>query len=170
MTATLLQATAVKMGRIVRMRKQRGRRPRKPKWWRRKKKGNHVKRWGCSWNREDIWEKRHIEKKTRFKQSVFWTPVLLQTDVQRILTYVNAQVYLSVFPPFLQFEKKKQKDTGGPKRPMSAYMLWLNSSRERIKSENPGISITEISKKAGEMWRQLGKDEKEVRGDFALPE
>ncbi|XP_042275481.1 FACT complex subunit SSRP1a isoform X3 [Thunnus albacares] len=58
-------------------------------------------------------------------------------------------------------EKKKQKDTGGPKRPMSAYMLWLNSSRERIKSENPGISITEISKKAGEMWRQLGKDEKE---------
>lgn len=42
-------------------------------------------------------------------------------------------------------------------------MLWLNSSRERIKSENPGISVTEISKKAGEMWRQLGKDEKEVR-------
>lgn len=46
---------------------------------------------------------------------------------------------------------------------MSAYMLWLNSSRERIKSENPGISITEISKKAGEMWRQLGKEEKEAR-------
>uniref|UniRef100_A0AAQ6A5H9 FACT complex subunit SSRP1 n=1 Tax=Amphiprion ocellaris TaxID=80972 RepID=A0AAQ6A5H9_AMPOC len=59
-------------------------------------------------------------------------------------------------------KEKKQKDSGGPKRPMSAYMLWLNSSRERIKSENPGISITEISKKAGEMWRQLGKDEKEV--------
>ncbi|XP_077388832.1 FACT complex subunit SSRP1a [Festucalex cinctus] len=58
-------------------------------------------------------------------------------------------------------KEKKQKDKGGPKRPMSAYMLWLNSSRERIKSENPGISVTEISKKAGEMWRQLGKDEKE---------
>uniref|UniRef100_A0A3B4AEG9 FACT complex subunit SSRP1 n=1 Tax=Periophthalmus magnuspinnatus TaxID=409849 RepID=A0A3B4AEG9_9GOBI len=58
-------------------------------------------------------------------------------------------------------KEKKQKDKGGPKRPMSAYMLWLNSSRERIKSENPGISITEISKKAGEMWRQLGKEEKE---------
>lgn len=58
-------------------------------------------------------------------------------------------------------KEKKRKDPGGPKRPMSAYMLWLNSSRERIKSENPGISITEISKKAGEMWRQLGKEEKE---------
>lgn len=60
--------------------------------------------------------------------------------------------------------QRKKKDSGAPKRPMSAYMMWLNASRERIKSENPGISITEISKKAGEMWRQLGKDEKEVRG------
>lgn len=58
--------------------------------------------------------------------------------------------------------QRKKKDAGAPKRPMTAYMMWLNASRERIKSENPGISITEISKKAGEMWRQLGKDEKEV--------
>ncbi|CAL8302834.1 unnamed protein product [Arctogadus glacialis] len=57
--------------------------------------------------------------------------------------------------------EKKQKDVGGPKRPMSAYMLWLNASRERIKGENPGISVTEISKKAGEMWRGLGKEDKE---------
>uniref|UniRef100_A0A673Z1I2 FACT complex subunit SSRP1 n=1 Tax=Salmo trutta TaxID=8032 RepID=A0A673Z1I2_SALTR len=57
--------------------------------------------------------------------------------------------------------EKKQKDTNAPKRPMSSYMLWLNSSRERIKSENPGISITEISKKAGEMWKQIGKEDKE---------
>lgn len=59
--------------------------------------------------------------------------------------------------------QKKQKDAGGPKRPMSAYMLWLNASRERIKAENPGISVTEISKKAGEMWRHLDKEDKEVR-------
>lgn len=66
--------------------------------------------------------------------------------------------------------QKKKKDAGAPKRPMSAYMMWLNASRERIKSENPGISITEISKKAGEMWRQLGKDEKEVRGGRVMEE
>ncbi|XP_062852360.1 FACT complex subunit SSRP1 isoform X2 [Trichomycterus rosablanca] len=58
-------------------------------------------------------------------------------------------------------KKEKIKDSGAPKRPMSAYMLWLNSSRERIKGENPGISVTEISKKAGEMWKQLSKDKKE---------
>ncbi|XP_062380501.1 FACT complex subunit SSRP1a [Sardina pilchardus] len=58
-------------------------------------------------------------------------------------------------------KEKKVKDAGAPKRPMSAYMLWLNASRERIKSEHPGISVTEISKKAGEMWKQIGKDKKE---------
>uniref|UniRef100_A0A8C2ARQ7 FACT complex subunit SSRP1 n=1 Tax=Cyprinus carpio TaxID=7962 RepID=A0A8C2ARQ7_CYPCA len=58
-------------------------------------------------------------------------------------------------------KEKKAKDSSAPKRPMSAYMLWLNSSRDRIKSENPGISVTEISKKAGEMWKQLGKEKKE---------
>ncbi|XP_045071819.1 FACT complex subunit SSRP1 isoform X2 [Coregonus clupeaformis] len=57
--------------------------------------------------------------------------------------------------------KKKQKDSGAPKRPMSAYFLWLNASRESIKAEHPGISITEISKRAGEMWRELGKEQKE---------
>ncbi|XP_028824162.1 FACT complex subunit SSRP1a isoform X2 [Denticeps clupeoides] len=58
-------------------------------------------------------------------------------------------------------KEKKAKDAGAPKRPMSAYMLWLNSSREKIKAENPGISVTEISKKAGEMWKKIGKDKKE---------
>uniref|UniRef100_A0AAY5EKA0 FACT complex subunit SSRP1 n=1 Tax=Electrophorus electricus TaxID=8005 RepID=A0AAY5EKA0_ELEEL len=57
--------------------------------------------------------------------------------------------------------RKKAKDAGAPKRPMSAYMLWLNSSRERIKAENPGISVTEISKKAGEMWKQLDRGRRE---------
>ena len=38
---------------------------------------------------------------------------------------------------------------------MSGYFLWLNENRESIKEENPGISVTDISKKAGEMWRGI---------------
>ena len=34
-------------------------------------------------------------------------------------------------------------------------MLWLQEHREQIKEENPGISVTEVSKKAGEMWKKL---------------
>lgn len=42
-----------------------------------------------------------------------------------------------------------------PKRPLSAYMLWLNENRESIKAESPGIKVTEIAKRGGELWRGL---------------
>lgn len=42
-----------------------------------------------------------------------------------------------------------------PKRPLSAYMLWLGENREQIKRENPGIKVTEIAKRGGELWRGL---------------
>ncbi|XP_053307153.1 FACT complex subunit SSRP1 [Spea bombifrons] len=63
--------------------------------------------------------------------------------------------------PRKKAEGKKQKDPSAPKRPMSAYMLWLNASREKIKSENPGISITDLSKKAGEIWKTMTREKKE---------
>ncbi|XP_031557344.1 FACT complex subunit SSRP1-like isoform X2 [Actinia tenebrosa] len=50
---------------------------------------------------------------------------------------------------------KKKKDPNAPKRAMSAYMLWLNDTRQQIKDENPGISVTEVSKVAGEKWKVL---------------
>ncbi|XP_028042074.1 high mobility group protein D-like [Bombyx mandarina] len=45
--------------------------------------------------------------------------------------------------------------TDKPKRPMSAYLLWLNSARSKIKDDNPGLKVTEIAKKAGEIWRSM---------------
>lgn len=60
--------------------------------------------------------------------------------------------------------QKKEKDENKPKRAVSAYMLWLNENRERIKAENPGIAFTDIAKKGGEMWKKLeDKSEWEAR-------
>lgn len=42
-----------------------------------------------------------------------------------------------------------------PKRPLSAYMIWLNSARESIKKENPDYKVTEVAKRGGELWRGL---------------
>ncbi|XP_071790372.1 FACT complex subunit SSRP1-like isoform X1 [Asterias amurensis] len=50
---------------------------------------------------------------------------------------------------------KKDKDPNMPKRPSSAYMIWLNAHREEIKEKYPGISVTDVSKRAGEMWNKL---------------
>ncbi|CAG5125389.1 unnamed protein product [Candidula unifasciata] len=51
--------------------------------------------------------------------------------------------------------KGKDKDPNRPKRPQSAYFLWLGEHREQIKEENPGISVTDLSKRAGEMWKEV---------------
>lgn len=57
-------------------------------------------------------------------------------------------------------KQKKEKDENKPKRPATGFMLWLNASREQIKKDNPGISVTEIAKKGGELWKEL-KDKTE---------
>lgn len=57
-------------------------------------------------------------------------------------------------------QAKKEKDENKPKRPPTAFMLYLNANREKIKSDNPGIAVTDIAKKGGEMWRDL-KDKSE---------
>ena len=56
---------------------------------------------------------------------------------------------------------KAVKAEGQPKRPMSAYFLWMNEvGRASVKEKNPGASITEVSKKCGEEWRAMGDAEK----------
>ena len=52
-------------------------------------------------------------------------------------------------------KEKGKKDPNKPKRNQSGYFHWLNANRENIKADNPGISITEISKVAGQRWNEL---------------
>ena len=59
--------------------------------------------------------------------------------------------------------KNKQKDPNAPKRPASAYMLWLNENRASIKDEllttNPDAKVTDVTKRAGQLWKDLTDDE-----------
>jgi len=58
-------------------------------------------------------------------------------------------------------KKKKTKLPGQPKKPMSAYFMWLNEEgRESIKADNPGFSVTEVGKRSGEIWREMKDTDK----------
>lgn len=59
-------------------------------------------------------------------------------------------------------KKKSKKDPNAPKRPQSAYFLWFNANREELKKDTPDISITDLSKKAGEVWKQMEDTDKTV--------
>ena len=79
---------------------------------------------------------------------------------------------------------KKEKDPDAPKRPPSAYMLWLNENRQAIKDKHFPVNedgehtypsehdkegealngrdkVTLITKKAGKLWKEVTDEEKE---------
>lgn len=60
---------------------------------------------------------------------------------------------------------KKNKDPNAPKRPLAAYMLWLNDNRAKIADEffsdlSGKERVTNTAKKAGELWKLLSDEEK----------
>jgi len=56
---------------------------------------------------------------------------------------------------------KKLKDPNAPKRPMSAYFIFMNATRDSVKAKNPGISTGDCSKVIGKMWAEMEPREKE---------
>jgi len=53
----------------------------------------------------------------------------------------------------------KPKQTGAPKRAMSAYMLWAADRRPELREENPDKKMTEIAKMLGAEWKEMDKEE-----------
>eukprot|EP00729_Bicosta_minor_P003031 gene3032-15421_t len=65
-------------------------------------------------------------------------------------------------------KSKLAKDPNAPKRPVGSFFLFVAETREKIKVDFPEIEKhTEISKKAGELWKALPADEKKVFEDKA---
>lgn len=57
---------------------------------------------------------------------------------------------------------KKVKDPNAPKKGMSAFMLFSNDQRNKIKTDNPELSFGEIGRKVGEAWKALNDKQKQV--------
>lgn len=50
---------------------------------------------------------------------------------------------------------KKDKDPDKPKKPMTAYFLWFQEQRDKMKEKYPDLSFTDLAKKGGELWKEL---------------
>ena len=61
---------------------------------------------------------------------------------------------------------KKKRDPDAPKRPMSAYFLWLGENRDSIGEEycsdlTGRDKVVGVTRKAGELWKELSDEEKQ---------
>ena len=58
-------------------------------------------------------------------------------------------------------KKKKEAEEGAPKRPLSAYFVYLEDRREAIKKEKPGLEHKEYLKLMGQEWQNMDAKKKE---------
>tara|TARA_B100000519_G_C14227628_1_gene430792 strand:+ start:531 stop:986 length:456 start_codon:yes stop_codon:yes gene_type:complete len=58
-------------------------------------------------------------------------------------------------------KKKKVSDPTKPKRPTTAFFYYVASIRAKVKDDNPGLSVGEMSKIHSAMWGKLSDKEKE---------
>jgi len=59
-------------------------------------------------------------------------------------------------------EKEKKKDPNEPKGAPSAYILFANDAREKVKLENPTAQFTDTGRLIGQKWKALSEDEKKA--------
>ena len=49
---------------------------------------------------------------------------------------------------------KKQRDPLMPKRPKTSFLYFCDEHRTKIRTENKGISMGDVMKKLGQLWRE----------------
>ena len=57
--------------------------------------------------------------------------------------------------------KRAKKDSGAPKRGLSAFMFFSSAERERVKAENPEASFGELGKILGARWKEMDDEARE---------
>lgn len=57
-------------------------------------------------------------------------------------------------------EKKEKKPEDYPKAALSAYFIFVNDNRDKVKEKNPDMKVTQVLSELGSMWKVLSEDEK----------
>eukprot|EP00286_Rhodomonas_abbreviata_P026534 CAMPEP_0181311500 /NCGR_PEP_ID=MMETSP1101-20121128/13170_1 /TAXON_ID=46948 /ORGANISM="Rhodomonas abbreviata, Strain Caron Lab Isolate" /LENGTH=192 /DNA_ID=CAMNT_0023418235 /DNA_START=186 /DNA_END=765 /DNA_ORIENTATION=+ len=110
-----------------------------------------------------------IEKRKELKVSM---PTLSNTDVVKKMGEMWKALTPAEKKPYeeaaaaeraeydAKYGKAAKKSTG-PKKPLSAYMLYSNAVREEVKSANPTAKFGDIAKIIGASWREMQPGEKQ---------
>ncbi|KAL1201150.1 High mobility group B protein 7 [Cardamine amara subsp. amara] len=64
-------------------------------------------------------------------------------------------------------EKKSSSTSNKPKRPLTAFFVFMNDFRKTFKKENPYCNVKDVAKQGGEKWKSLTEEEKKVYLDKA---
>ena len=57
--------------------------------------------------------------------------------------------------------KKEKADNGKPKRPRTAYLLFAEDCRSKLKKTQPDLGFTDVSKVVSSEWKELPENKKQ---------
>lgn len=80
-------------------------------------------------------------------------------DAERKSIFMNTVAFEL---PVSNSKSKKSKDPNAPKKGMSAFMIFSNDHRNKVRDANPSLSFGEIGRKVGEAWKALSDKDKQV--------
>ncbi len=58
-------------------------------------------------------------------------------------------------------KKGADRDPNMPKRPQTAFFIFSNQVRDKVRQDNPGISFGGLSKHIGTLWKEMDPEEKQ---------
>ncbi|ESQ31894.1 hypothetical protein EUTSA_v10004817mg [Eutrema salsugineum] len=64
-------------------------------------------------------------------------------------------------------DNKKTSTSNKPKRPLTAFFIFMNDFRKTFGEENPYSNVKDVAKLGGEKWKSLTEEEKKVYVDKA---
>jgi hypothetical protein len=103
-----------------------------------------------------VFKKKLVKKDSEDVKKVLYVEDVKEGERRVCMNVVEFEL------PVASGKAKKVKDLNAPKKGMSAFMLFSNECRAKIKAENPTASFGEIGSKVGEAWKKLSDKEKEV--------
>jgi hypothetical protein len=74
---------------------------------------------------------------------------------------INNNDYISEEEEPVKKKRRPKKDPNRPKRNMSAFFLYSNANRSRIKEENEGIAFGAVAKLLSAEFKQISAEERE---------
>ena len=58
-------------------------------------------------------------------------------------------------------KKKAKKDPNAPKKSLTSFIIFSSDKRKEIVNANPGMSIGDVAKQLGALWKEISTSEKE---------
>ena len=99
------------------------------------------------------------EDKTSSSETATESPGAASVAQQELVVSDSEKMQQEDAEPCKSPSKRRKKEH--IKRPMNAFMVWSVAQRKLLSKEQPKIHNTELSKKLGQMWKDLSEDEKQ---------